>query len=36
MYEQVVLSDDIRGDVQDYSENVYESPIKVNAGKVHF
>lgn len=35
-YESVTLPDEIRGNVRDYSENVYESPIKTSAGKVHF
>jgi DNA repair protein RadC len=36
MYEHVVLSDDIRGDVADYYESVYESPVSTGAGRVHF
>jgi len=35
-YESVTLSDDLRGDIKDYSENIYESPIKTEAGDVHF
>jgi len=35
-YESVALPDDMRGNVKDYSENVYQSPIKTSAGDVHF
>ncbi|MCR4337778.1 MAG: hypothetical protein NUV91_08250, partial [Candidatus Omnitrophica bacterium] len=30
-YENIVLSDDIRGDVETYNENIYESPIETKA-----
>lgn len=35
-YENIVLPDDIRGNVANYQERIYESPIKVSAGSVHF
>lgn len=35
-YENTVLTADIRGNVKDYKENVYESPIKTSAGNAHF
>ena len=35
-YEQVVLPDDLRGPIENYSEKVYESPIKTSAGQAHF
>lgn len=35
-YESVTLPNDIRGPVADYSEHVYESPVKTSAGDVHF
>lgn len=35
-YENVSLPDEIRGNVADYSENIYESPIKTSAGSTHF
>lgn len=35
-HENVVLNDDLRGEVQNYSEHVYESPIKTSAGDTHF
>lgn len=35
-YENVSLPDNLKGKVSDYSENVYESPIKTSAGAVHF
>ncbi|MCK5335101.1 MAG: ParB N-terminal domain-containing protein, partial [Gammaproteobacteria bacterium] len=35
-YESVSLSDDIRGNVENYTENIYESPIKNTAGDIHF
>jgi hypothetical protein len=35
-YEQVSLPDELRGDVKDYAENIYESPIKTSAGNTHF
>ncbi len=36
MYEYVSLPDDIKGNVADYFEKVYQSPIPTSAGKVHF
>lgn len=35
-YENVNLSDELRGNVATYKENIYESPIKTGAGDVHF
>jgi len=35
-YENISLGSDLRGDVKNYTENIYESPIKTSAGKVHF
>lgn len=35
-YENVALPDTIRGNVADYAEHVYESPIQTSAGDVHF
>ena len=35
-YEETVLPDNLRGRVQSYRENIYESPIKTKAGQVHF
>lgn len=35
-YENISLPDDIKGKVKNYSENIYESPIKTSAGSTHF
>lgn len=35
-YENIALPDDIRGNVKNYKENIYESPIKTSAGSTHF
>lgn len=35
-YEAISLPGDIRGNIQNYSEHIYESPIKTSAGDVHF
>lgn len=35
-YETVVLPDELRGPVANYTERVYESPVKTSAGDVHF
>ncbi|MDD4528196.1 MAG: hypothetical protein PHF25_09255, partial [Candidatus Margulisbacteria bacterium] len=35
-YEQVTLPEEIRGNVAEYYETVYNSPIKTSAGQVHF
>lgn len=35
-YESVTLPDSQRGDIANYSEHVYKSPIKTYAGNVHF
>jgi hypothetical protein len=35
-YEAVTLPVGIRGDVVNYAENIYESPIPTNAGSIHF
>lgn len=35
-YESIALSDELRGSVANYYENIYESPIKTSAGGVHF
>ena len=34
-YESTSLPDELRGPIADYSEHVYESPIKTSAGQVH-
>ncbi len=36
LYEQITLPGNLRGDVSDYEEHVFESPIKTSAGDVHF
>lgn len=35
-YENITLSNDLRGPVANYHERVYESPIKTSAGGTHF
>lgn len=35
-YEHVALPDELRGNVTDYTERVYESPIATSAGDIHF
>lgn len=35
-YENISLPDELRGNVADYSEHIYNSPIKTSAGDVHF
>ena len=35
-YENITLPEDVRGDVANYSEHIYESPIKTSAGEIHF
>lgn len=35
-YENVTLPDELRGNVENYSENIYESPITTSAGEIHF
>lgn len=35
-YEFVNLPDDLRGNVANYAEHIYESPIKTSAGSIHF
>ncbi len=35
-YEFVALPGDIRGSVSNYSEVIYESPVKTSAGSIHF
>lgn len=35
-YENVVLPDELRGNVANYNVNVYESPVKTSAGQIHF
>lgn len=35
-YENVTLPENIRGNVADYIEHVYDSPVKTNAGQIHF
>lgn len=35
-FENISLPQDVRGNVHDYRENVYESPIKTSAGQTHF
>lgn len=35
-YEFVTLPSEIRGDVANYVEHIYESPVKTSAGNIHF
>lgn len=35
-YENIALPDELRGNVKNYKENIYESPIKTSAGDTHF
>ena len=35
-FERFSLPNDLRGEVANYSENIYESPVKTSAGDVHF
>ncbi len=35
-YESITLPDELRGNVANYKENIYESPLKTSAGDVHF
>lgn len=35
-YENITLPDELRGNVANYRENIYESPIKTSAGSTHF
>jgi predicted transcriptional regulator len=35
-YENISLPQELRGDVENYSEHIYESPIETSAGDVHF
>lgn len=35
-YDYVSLHEDLRGKVKEYKEKVYESPIKTQAGNIHF
>lgn len=35
-YESISLPYEVKGNVKSYSENIYESPIKTSAGKIHF
>lgn len=35
-YESISLPEEIRGNIRNYSEHIYESPIKTTAGSVHF
>ncbi len=35
-YEGISLPSDVRGNVKNYKENIYESPIKTSAGSTHF
>lgn len=35
-YESITLPDELRGPVANYSEHIYESPIKTSAGSTHF
>lgn len=36
IYENITLPAELRGDVQNYFEHLYESPIRTSAGNVHF
>jgi hypothetical protein len=35
-YESIALPQEIRGNIADYAEKIYESPIKTSAGETHF
>lgn len=35
-YESINLPEELRGNVKNYKENIYESPVKTSAGNVHF
>ena len=35
-YENITLPSELRGPIANYSEHVYESPIKTSAGSIHF
>lgn len=35
-YESITLPPELRGNVSNYAEHVYESPIKTSAGSIHF
>lgn len=35
-YENISLPEEVRGDVGNYKENIYESPVGTSAGDVHF
>ena len=35
-YENVSLPNELRGDVKNYKENIYESPVKTSVGEIHF
>ena len=35
-YEGISLPNELRGEVKDYTEHIYESPIKTSAGSTHF
>lgn len=36
MYENIVLPEDVRGNVKNYDVHIFESPIKTSAGNIHF
>jgi hypothetical protein len=35
-YQEVNLPSEVRGNVENYKENIYESPVKTSAGNTHF
>jgi len=35
-YENITLPDELKGDVENYGERIYTSPIRTSAGDVHF
>lgn len=35
-YENISLPEEVRGDVKNYKEKIYESPVETSAGDVHF
>lgn len=35
-YENISLPDELRGNIANYHENIYEGPIKTSAGDIHF
>lgn len=36
VWENIVLPDELRGNIESYTEHIWESPIKTSAGETHF